>query len=356
MPAETFYTLIARNKRNSVILIAVFMLFFAAMGLLIGYAWSSYFVGHSSVTPPVTYHSYGQPSPGPEAEPTRPARPVPQERPARQDQHDWNFAIAVAVGAAGIAFILTLISYYGGASAILSMSQAHEVSQQDDPQLWNVVQEMAIAGGLPMPRVYIIEDTAMNALATGRDPKHSAVAVTRGLRDKLTRDELQAVIAHEMSHVRHYDIRYAMLMAVMVGVLVMLCDVFLRSFWYGGRRSSRSSSQRGGNPLQIVLIVIAIILAIVAPILAKIIELALSRQREYMADAGGVELALNPQALASALAKVSGDEEVLEVANRATAPLFFAHPIKEFESRASSIFDSHPPIRERIKRIMQLGT
>lgn len=365
MATTTFYSLIARNKRDSFLLIAVFILFFAAMGLLIGYAWAVGFDRYSSRAPSsdsyrTNYRPTPAPSRGPEAEPslpvTAPTDAYAQDGEQVQRRH-WTFAISVAAGAGLLAFLLTLLSYYGGAGAILAMSQAHEISREDDPQLWNVVEEVTIASGLPMPKVYVIDDTAMNALATGRNPKHSSIAVTKGLRDRLTRDELQAVIGHEMSHVRNYDILYAMLMAVMVGVLVMLCDVFLRSTWFmGGRSSRRDDSKGGGGIIALVLVIVAIILAIIAPILAKIIEMALSRQREFMADAGSVELVRNPQALVNALAKVAGDEEVLEVANRATAPLYFVHPIKSFEDRASSIFDSHPPVSERIKRLMSLGT
>ncbi|MCE5279853.1 MAG: M48 family metalloprotease [Planctomycetaceae bacterium] len=309
MPVETFRTLIARNKRNSVVLIGVFMLFFIAVGYLIGWAWG-----------------------GTDA-----------------------FGITVAFGAGLIAFILTLISFYGGSSALLSMSSAREISKGDDPQLFNVVEELSLAGGVPMPRVYLIDDSAMNAFATGRDPAHAAVAITTGLREKLTREELQGVLAHELSHVRNYDIRYAMLMAVMVGVLVMLCDVFLRSLWYSGRGRRRSNSRdSGGGGAQIILLILALVLAIVAPILAKIIEMALSRQREYLADAGSVELTRNARGLQSALAKLSEDPEVLEVANRATAPLYIVHPIKHFEERSASVFDSHPPIADRIRRLQSL--
>jgi len=310
MAVETFHDQIARNKRNSILLIGVFMVLFAGMGLLIGMVWS---------------------------------------------RGDRSFGIVVAAAAAALAFVLTLLSYYAGPGALLAMSQAHEITHEQDPQLFNVVEELRIAGGLPMPRVYLIDDTAMNAFATGRDPRHAVVAITTGLRTRLNRDELQGVMAHELSHVRHYDILYATLMAVMVGVLVMLCDVFLRSMWYGGGSRRRSGRDReGGGALQIVLLVVALILAIVAPILAKIIHMAISRQREYLADAGSVELTRNPHGLASALAKLGGDTEVLEVANRATAPLYIVHPIKKFEARASSIFSTHPPIEDRIKRLMAL--
>jgi heat shock protein HtpX len=310
MAVETFHDQIARNKRNSILLIGVFMVLFAGLGLLIGMVWG----GGSS-----------------------------------------RFGIVVAVVAAAVAFLLTLASYYGGPGALLAMSQARELKREQDLQLYNVVEELCIAGGLPVPRIYLIDDTAMNAFATGRDPQHAVVAITTGLRTRLSRDELQGVMAHELSHVRHYDILYATLMAVMVGVLVMLCDVFLRSMWFGGgrRRSGRGRGQ-GGGAVQIVLLVVALLLAIIAPILAKIIHMALSRQREYLADAGAVELTRNPHGLASALAKLGGDTEVLEVANRATAPLYIVHPIKKFEARASSIFSTHPPIEDRIKRLMSL--
>jgi len=304
---ETFHDLIARNKRNSALLILLFVLFFIGLGLLIGMVWGG----------------------------------------------DWQFGAVVAVIAAVVAFFLTLASYYGGSSALLGMSQAREIRKADDPQLFNVIEELCIAGGMPMPRIYVIDDTAMNAFATGRDPEHAAVAITAGLRQKLSRDELQGVMAHELSHVRHRDILFATLMAVMVGVLVMLCDVFLRSLWWGGGRRSRRRS--GGGAAQLILVVIALVLAIIAPILARIIHMAMSRQREYLADAGAVELTRNPLGLAGALAKISNDPEVLEVANRATAPLYIVHPIKKFEARASSVFSTHPPIRERIERLMALA-
>ena len=312
MAAETFHTQIARNKRNSFLLIGGFLVFFVAIGLLIGYVWG---------------------------------------------RGDMVFSIATAGIAAIVALVMTLLSYFGGASAMLGLSKAHEISKADDPQLFNVVEELCLAGGLPTPRIYLIDDTAMNAFATGRNPSHASVAITTGLRSKLSRDELQGVMAHELSHVRHYDILFATLLTVMVGVLVMLCDVFLRSVLWGGvgGRRRRSSRDREGGGLYIILVIIALVLAIISPILARIIQLALSRQREYLADAGAVELTRNPQGLAGALAKLGGDEEVLEVANRATAPLYIVHPIKKFEARAKGIFNTHPPIEDRVKRLLSLG-
>lgn len=305
----TFHTLISRNKRNTWLLILGFSAFFVGMGLLIGYVWG---------------------------------------------QGEMAVSFGVASLAAGIAFILTLASYFGGSSVLLGMSKARQITRADDLELFNVVEELSIAGGVPVPKIYVIDDTAMNAFATGRNPAHAAVAITTGLRAKLTRDEIQAVMAHEMSHVRNYDILFAMLTAVMVGVLVMMCDIFLRSVFYGAGRRRSSSRKDSGGAAVVILLVIGLVLAIIAPILAKIIQMAISRQREFLADAGSVELARNPQAMISALAKISNDPEVLEVANRATAPLYIVHPIKKFEERASSIFSTHPPIKDRIARLMEL--
>lgn len=308
MAIETFHTLISRNKRNSWLLIAVFGVLFAGMGLLIGAVWGG---------------------------------------------GDWTFSIIVASIASVVAFVLIMFSYYGGSSAVLAISKAKPIQKADDPQLFNVVEELTIAAGVPMPKIYLINDTAPNAFATGRNPKHAIVAITTGLRAKLKRDELQGVMAHEMSHIRNYDILFAMLMAVMVGVLVMLCDVFLRSLWFGGGRRHRSS-KGGGGGLQLILLIVALVLAIIAPILARIIQMAMSRQREYLADASAVELTRNPEGLAGALARISDDPEVLEVANRATASLYIVHPIKKFEKRAKSIFSTHPPIKDRIQRLISL--
>src|ERR671933_2672104 len=203
---------------------------------------------------------------------------------------------------------------------------------------------MAIAAGLPMPKVYIIDDSAPNAFATGRDPQHASVAVTSGLLEKLDRDELQGVIAHEMSHVGNFDIRYAMLVGVLVGTTVLISDFFLRGLWFGGGRR-----REGGGQAQLIILVIAIALAILAPLLARLIQLSISRQREFLADASAVQLTRNPKGLADALQKISGDREVLEAANRATAHLYIVNPIKKFEKRSKGLFSTHPPIEQRIQ-------
>ena len=311
MPIETFQTLIDRNKRNSWLLIALFILLFIALGMLIGMTWLG--------------------------------------------RGDWRGGLPVAAGAAVLAFVLTMASYYGGSSVLLGLSGAKEIQKSDDPQLFNVVEELTLAGGLPTPKIYLIDDSAMNAFATGRNPANAAVAITTGLRQKLSRDELQGVMAHELSHVRHYDILYATLIAVMVGVLVMLADVFMRSLWWGGgRRRGSDRESSGGGAAQLVILILAIVLAILAPILSRIIQMALSRQREYLADAGSVELTRNPRGLISALEKLSHDTDVLEAANRATAPLYIVHPIKKFEERSESIFDTHPSIHDRVARLQAL--
>ena len=197
----------------------------------------------------------------------------------------------------------------------------------------NVVQEMAIAANIPMPKVYIIDDTAPNAFATGRDPKHASVAITTGLLEKLDREELQGVIGHELSHVRNFDIRFAMIVGVLVGSIALLADFFLRfTFWGGGRRSS--NDRGGGGGLQVIFFVVAIVLSILAPIAARLVQLAVNRQREYLADASSVQLTRNPYGIERALAKISTDQEVLEVANRATQHLYFTNPIKKFEERS----------------------
>jgi heat shock protein HtpX len=269
---------------------------------------------------------------------------------------DPRAGVLPAVLALVVGGLVAFGSYWGGAGAILAMSGAKEILKEDDPQLWNVVEELSIAAGIPMPRVYHIEDTAMNAFATGRDPRHASVAITRGLRERLTRDELQAVLAHELSHVRNFDIRFAMLLAVMVGLLALIADGFRRWLWWGGgsRRSSRKS-EGGGGAAMAVIAVFALVLAVVAPLLGKLIQLAASREREYLADASAVELTRHPESLASALEKLGGDQEVLEVANRATQHLYIVNPFKPFETRAKGLLSTHPPLEERVRRIRALA-
>jgi len=254
-----------------------------------------------------------------------------------------------------IATLMNLLAYYAGGSMVLAMSGAREIQHKDHPQLFNVVEEMAIAAGIPMPRVYLIDDTAMNAFATGRDPAHASVAITKGLLMKLNRDELQGVMAHEISHVKNRDMLYMTLAAILVGAIVLLADLFLRGMWYSGAGTRRRRSSKEAGGAQAVLIVIAIVLAIIAPLLARLLYLACSRRREYLADASAATLTRYPEGLASALEKLSGDREILEAANRATAHLYIVHPVRSLEEWASALMSTHPPIQERIAILRAMG-
>lgn len=237
-------------------------------------------------------------------------------------------------------------SYFASSRVALAVSGARETSLEEEPELYRIVENLSIGSGLPMPKVYVIEDTAPNAFATGRDPTHASVAVTRGLLQKLDKAELEAVMAHEMSHVGNYDIRITTITIVLVGLVALLADIFFRYTWMasGHRRGNRD---KGGGAA--ILILVAIVFAILAPIAAKLIQLAISRQREYLADASGALLCRNPDALARALAKISADPEPLEVANKATAHLYFSNPLREHRSFLNNLFSTHPPPEERIR-------
>lgn len=254
-----------------------------------------------------------------------------------------------AAGAGFLGLIVGLVARFQGPGIVLSISGAREANESEDRMLRNVAEEMAIASGMPLPKIYVIEDSAPNAFATGTDPANGVVCFTTGIMQKLNRDELQGVMAHEMAHIRNYDIRFMTTMALVAGLIPMISDFFLRSmFWGGGPRRDRDSKD---NPLQIVFIVVAIALAILAPLFAKLLELAVSRQREFLADATAAEMTRYPEGLASALIKISQDQEVLEAANRATQHMYIANPMKAHESRAASMFSTHPPIAERVARL-----
>ena len=320
MPVATFRDLIAENKRKSFWLVTLFVLFVLVVAGVIALAIIFYFdpelAGHIS----------------------------------------WGTGIAIGLIVAGVSFFLMYLAYMSGDQLILSVSGAKPLEKADDPQLFNVVEEIAIAAGLPMPKVYLIHDSAPNAFATGRDPQHASVAITTGLREKLDREELQGVLAHEISHIRNYDIRLMMLMAVLIGTIVMLADLLWQILWYAPSGSSgrRSRDDKGSGAVMLVIFVLAIFLGIIAPLLAQIIQLAVSRQREYLADASAVELTRNPIGLARALRKIDDDPDQLKTANRGTAHLYIANPIKKFEGRADTVFASHPPIKDRILRLEAL--
>ena len=263
-----------------------------------------------------------------------------------------------ALAAAAVAVLASMWSFYSGSKAILGIAGAREIRKADDPELFNVVEELSIAAGNPMPKVYLIDDPAINAFATGRDPEHGSVAITTGLRRQLTRDELAGVMAHEISHIRHYDIRFAMLMATMVGLIVFASDAFWRVMWYGGGTRRSSGGGKGGNAVMLILMIVAVVLALIAPLLAMLIRFAVSRQREYLADAGAVELTRYPQGLIGALEKLGGSKQPLKAANRATAHMYIVNPLKNAMKgkghELSSAFRTHPPLHERIARLRAL--
>ncbi|MBI2724532.1 MAG: zinc metalloprotease HtpX [Chloroflexi bacterium] len=243
--------------------------------------------------------------------------------------------------------IYSVISYYVSSSVALAVSSARPVTKEQEPELYRIVENLSIGSGLPMPRVYVIEDGAPNAFATGRDPQHASVTATRGLLDKLDRAELEGVIAHEMSHVGNYDIRVMTITVVLVGLVALLADLFMRWTWFGSG-ARRSNSDRGGGAYAL-LVIVAVVFAILAPIAAQLIQLAISRRREFLADASGALLSRNPDALARALEKISADPEPLEAANKATAHLYFSNPLRDHQSFLNNLFSTHPPVQERIR-------
>ncbi len=311
----TFYREIDRNRRRSWLLVAVVIVVLGLLGGAVGYATG-----------------FG-----------------------------WGGLVLAVV----IAIVMSIGSWFAGDALVMATSGAREIDRANPPerfgQLVNVVEEMRLAGGLPPPRLWLIDDSAPNAFATGRDPEHASVAVTSGRLDKLDREELQGVIGHEMSHIGNLDIRFTLLVGVLVGAIALLADWFLRfTYWGGGRRSSSSDSDRGGGGAAALIFALALILAIVAPLIGRLIQAAVSRSRESLADATAVEMTRNPVGLARALRTISDDQEVLEVANRATQHLYIVNPIKSFEERAKSLWDTHPPIGERIRALEaiagQMGT
>jgi heat shock protein HtpX len=295
------YTQIDANKRNTALLLFIFLIVIIGLGFVFSYVFNN----------------------------------------------QWILIAAVV-----IAITQAFISYYYSDSITLAISGATEVKRNDNLTLHRLVENLAITAGIPKPRIYIINDSAPNAFATGRDPNHAVICVTSGILEKLNKTELQCVIAHEMSHIGNYDIRLMTIVVVLVGVIALLSDWFLRWTWWGG---GRKRNDDGGGQLQLVMFILAIVLAILAPIIATLIKLAISRNREYLADSTGALLTRYPDGLASALEKISKDSEPLEVANKATAHLYIASPFKEDENGSinwfQSMFETHPPIKERIKRL-----
>lgn len=285
----TLYTQSDKNTRSTYVLITIFLIFIIAVGWVFSEA-----MGSSAIL--------------------------------------W-FAVIFSI-------LMSVGSYWFSDKIVLAMSNAKLVEFESNKELYRLVENLCITAGLPLPKIYIIDDTAPNAFATGRDPEHAVVAVTTGLLQKLDRSELEGVIAHELSHIGNRDILLSTVVVVLVGVVALLADFFRRSLWFGG---GRRNNDRGGGGL---IVIVAIILSLLAPFFAMLIQLAISRKREFLADADGALLTRYPDGLASALEKISADQEPLEAANRATAHLYIANPFKG--QKASKMFMTHPPAEERI--------
>jgi heat shock protein HtpX len=267
----------------------------------------------------------------------------------------WVFSYTTQYGyialpiAVILAIAMTVGSYYYSDKIVLAMSRARPATREENAFLVNSVEGLALAAGLPTPRIYVIDDTAPNAFATGRNPENSVICVTTGLMQKLNRQELEGVIGHEMSHIANRDIMIMCLAAVLAGMFVLISDFMLRSWFWGGRR--RKSSSSGGGQATAIVMLIGFALAILAPIFAALIQAAISKQREYLADANGARLTRYPEGLASALEKLARDTEPLEVANKATAHLYITNPFKGRGLSMANLFNTHPPIQERIRRL-----
>jgi len=293
---------VRENKIKSVLLMIVFIVMIGVLGAVIGIVWGSTWFG---------------------------------------------LIIALIFG-----IVYSLIGYYSGDSMILSMSGAKPVTKKEYPYLYHTLEGLAIAGGIPTPKAYVIDDSAMNAFATGRDPKSASITVTTGLLKNMNRQELEGVVAHEMSHIKNYDIRFMMLTVILIGVITLLSDFLLRSFLWGGKGGDR---REGGGSLTLILIIVGFVLAILAPLIGELVRLAISRKREFMADADAVTLTRYPPGLASALKKISKDPDPLvDNANKATACLFISTPFRKERSFVVNLFSTHPPIQERIKRLDEM--
>ena len=296
----TAYKQISSNKRKTVILIALFIIIIIALGWIFSEVFE---YGYSGLI----------------------------------------FAVPVAVG-------MSLVSYYGGDKVALWTAGAKgPITKEQNSYVYNLVENLAMTAGTPMPKVYLIQDDAPNAFATGRDPKHASIALTSGIIKQLENEELEGVIAHELSHIKNYDIRLMMVVIICVGIIALMSDFFLRWSFFGGRRRS------GGGQAGLVLAVIGVALIILSPIIANLIKLAISRKREFMADASAVLLTRYPEGLASALEKISKSEQPLRKFNNATAHLFIADPHGKKKSFLKKMFATHPPIEERTKALRSMA-
>ncbi|MBI2599538.1 M48 family metallopeptidase [Candidatus Daviesbacteria bacterium] len=265
-----------------------------------------------------------------------------------------GFGDVGGVGIVGMALIvagiMNFVSYYFSDKIVLGISGAKPIKKENNPQIYRLVENLCIARGLPTPKIYVLEDSATNAFATGRDPKHAAIAFTSGILQKLNKQELEGVAAHELSHVGNRDTLLMSVVAILVGTIALLSDWFMRAMWFGGR--DRDREDRGGG----IFVIIAIVAAILAPIVATLIQLAVSRRRELLADASGILITRYPEGLISALQKISSDKEPLEAANRGTAHMYISNPLKGQQALGwfAGLFNTHPPIEVRIKALREM--
>ncbi len=257
------------------------------------------------------------------------------------------------VMAVAVSMTMAAVGYYSSDKIVLKISRARPVTKEEYPHLYNVVDGLSIAAGLPKPRCYVIDDTAPNAFAAGRNPEKAVICVTTGLLEKLDRVELEGVVAHEMAHIKNYDVRLQTLVVVMAGVVALLSDWILRSFIWGGRKRT-GRSRGGGNGTGAPIILIGLALAVLSPLIAQLIRFAVSRKREFLADASGAMLTRYPPGLASALRKIAADREPLEAANKATAHLYIVNPLKNVKGAVNKLFSTHPPVEERIAALEKM--
>ena len=269
----------------------------------------------------------------------------------------WAFGEFTEAGPFGIVIALlfsggmTLVSYYSGDKIALWTAGARPIAKQDNPYVYRLVENLCITAGLPLPKIYLINDPAPNAFATGRDPKHASIALTTGIIEQLENEELEGVIAHELSHIKNYDIRLMMIVIVLVGTVVLLSNWFFRISFLGGRRRD----SRGGGQIQIVLMVVGLVFLILSPIIAKLIQLAISRKREYLADASAALLTRYPEGLAQALQKISQHKQPLRRANKAMAHLYISSPFGGSKKFMAKLFSTHPPIEKRVEALHKMG-
>jgi heat shock protein HtpX len=289
------YSAIAANKRKSVMIMVVFALFAGGLAWLFGAAYQDY-------------------------------------------------SITIIAGIFAVFYLIW--GYFGSAKLALVMNGAHQIEKKDNPRLWRIVENLSITNGLPMPKVYVINDTGLNAFATGRDPDHSAVAVTTGLLNTLEDNELEGVMAHELGHVKNYDIRLSLIAFALVAVISLICDFFLRMSFFG---RDNDNDNGGSSNIQVILMILALVAVIIAPFAASLMQLAISRKREYLADATGAMTTRYPEGLASALEKIKLHGSTVHRQNTSTAHLFFANPLKG--KSFSALFSTHPPIEDRIKQL-----